>query len=124
MRKVCGSLNSAMPDQLGCPLLGRRTLRLALLGGNYFSAPAQWIERSENPRLRNAAAEWPIQANQAAVAHPVENAPTQIGLEHALKLAPADAAAFGQTFAACEIRQPLPVHARPGICSATNLPST
>lgn len=35
----------------------------------------QWIERFEYPKLLNAAAVWPIQANQAAGANPVGNAP-------------------------------------------------
>lgn len=35
----------------------------------------QWIERFEYPKLLNASAVWPIQANQAAGANPVGNAP-------------------------------------------------
>ncbi|GMU42469.1 MAG: S8 family serine peptidase [Xanthomonadales bacterium] len=35
----------------------------------------QWIERFEYPKLLNAAAVWPLQANQAAGANPVGNAP-------------------------------------------------
>ena len=35
----------------------------------------QWIERFEYPKLHNAAAVWPIQANQAAGANPIGNAP-------------------------------------------------
>lgn len=35
----------------------------------------QWIERFEYPHLHNANAVWPIQANQAAGANPIGNAP-------------------------------------------------
>ena len=75
---VTGDALPSVLDQGAFP-----TLRIALPRARLTSAVAalaaldevQWIERFEYPRLHNANAVWPIQANQAAGANPIDNAP-------------------------------------------------
>lgn len=75
---LSGDAAPSVLDQGAFPLL-RIALPRARLADTVAALAAldevQWIERFEFPKLHNAAAVWPIQANQAAGANPIGNAP-------------------------------------------------
>jgi hypothetical protein len=75
---LSGDPKPSVLDQGAFPQL-RITVPRARLAATVAALAAldevQWIERFEFPKLHNAAAVWPIQANQAAGSNPIGNAP-------------------------------------------------
>lgn len=75
---VSGDAEPSVLDQGAWPLLRiavPRTRLASTLAALAALDEVQWIERFEYPQLKNANAVWPIQANAAAGANPIGNAP-------------------------------------------------